>query len=189
MQGALYLSLQFLVVLYIVVLVILSKGYLSTKPPSITFSVWSAPGTSNNSEGLQSVTRLNTSDVQPYCGCGQHPQPEACGAYQFSIPSFGVFANFTCATLPHSASVKTDTQNVFVATAIKVIPLRYTAIWLATCSYWYPRQSIHLTADRAISSMHDLCSWPWRALAAPCTKQSLVGCRSGLSSTSLCVYR
>lgn len=36
------------------------------------------------------------------------------------IPSFGDFNRFGCAEIPHSQGVKTDTQQVFVSTAVKV---------------------------------------------------------------------
>lgn len=75
-------------------------------------SVWSTPGTAS--------LDTNVSTSQPFCTCSQTPGHAICTQYGFVLPAFGELRSLTCASIPHSQTVKVDTQQVFVSTAVKV---------------------------------------------------------------------
>lgn len=113
MQGILYVALQTCVLTYVLVLVLSSKSYLSRSTPSIVASVWSTPAS-------QIVRDSFESHLQSKCACQNDASSAHCTIYEFMLPDFGSFDEFRCAELPHSLSVKAETQEVFVSTALKV---------------------------------------------------------------------
>lgn len=113
MQGVLYVALQMAVLIYVLTLVMSSKSYLARSEPGIVISVWSSPASEEFG-----VTQAGP--TQPFCSCHKNPSSSNCTQYNSALPPFAAVVNFACSELPHSQSVKVDTQEVFVTTAAQV---------------------------------------------------------------------
>eukprot|EP00892_Ulva_mutabilis_P002317 jgi/Ulvmu1/12086/UM084_0009.1 len=110
--GLLYVALQMGVLVYVLALILSSKSYLARSEPGIVISVWSSPVSF-------AAGTTQSESTPPFCSCHQNPSHSNCTRYNSVLPSFSAVDTFACSELPHSQSVKVDTEQVFVTTAVQ----------------------------------------------------------------------
>jgi hypothetical protein len=113
-QGATYFLLQFCVLVYLVISIVLTGGYLKSESPKISLTAWD-----------HALPPRIEAGSHPACSCHDFPDSAACGAYEAHFPMSPPFVNVGCVAAPEGEAITSSTSTTFIATAMQVCPAQY----------------------------------------------------------------